>query len=111
MNKKWTLHVEKLAKIECADVTIAPLMCFVGDNNSGKSYLMSILWGILTLGKDIFPKKPSEARVYRQCEEWLKEHINIDVELSKDDMELYINWFNELLNAQKKVLVKKNFKL
>ena len=28
-------------------------MCFVGDNNSGKSYLMSILWGILTLGKDI----------------------------------------------------------
>ena len=44
MNKKWTLHVENLAKIESADVTIAPLMCFVGDNNSGKSYLMSILW-------------------------------------------------------------------
>ena len=58
MNKKWTLHVENFAKIKSADVTIAPLMCFVGDNNSGKSYLMSILWGILTLGKDIFPKKP-----------------------------------------------------
>ena len=53
MNKKWTLHVENFAKIKSADVTIAPLMCFVGDNNSGKSYLMSILWGILTLGKDI----------------------------------------------------------
>ena len=66
MNKKWTLHVENFAKIKSADVTIAPLMCFVGDNNSGKSYLMSILWGILTLGKDIFPRKPSEARVYKQ---------------------------------------------
>ena len=40
MNKKWTLHVENFAKIKSADVTIAPLMCFVGDNNSGKSYLI-----------------------------------------------------------------------
>ena len=68
MDKKWTLHVENFAKIKSADVTIAPLMCFVGDNNSGKSYLMSILWGILTLGKDIFPKKHSEAKAYKQCE-------------------------------------------
>lgn len=109
MNKKWTLHVENFAKIKSADVTIAPLMCFVGDNNSGKSYLMSILWGILTLGKDIFPKKPSEAKAYKQCEEWLKEHINTEIELSEDDTELYINWFNELLNTQKKILVRKIF--
>ena len=109
MNKKWTLHVENFAKIKSADVTIAPLMCFVGDNNSGKSYLMSILWGILTLGKDIFPKKPSEARVYKQCEDWLKAHINTEIELSENDMELYINWFNELLNTQKKSLVRKIF--
>ena len=78
MDKKWTLHVENFAKIKSADVTIAPLMCFVGDNNSGKSYLMSILWGILTLGKDIFPKKPSEAKAYKQCESWLKEHLNTE---------------------------------
>ena len=109
MNKKWTLQVENLAKIESADVTIAPLMCFVGDNNSGKSYLMSILWGILTLGKDIFPKKPSEAKVYKQCENWLKDRINIDIELSGTDMQLYVDWFNELLNFQKKTLVKRIF--
>lgn len=109
MNKRWTLHVENFAKIKSADVSIAPLMCFVGDNNSGKSYLMSLLWGILTLGKDIFPKKPSEAKVYKQCESWLKEHINTEIELSEFDMELYINWFNELLNAQKKSLIKKIF--
>lgn len=63
MNKEWTLHVENLAKIKSA-----PLMCFVGDNNSGKSYLMSALWGILTLGKDMFPKTPSDAKIYKQCE-------------------------------------------
>ena len=109
MNKRWTLHVENFAKIKSADVTIAPLMCFVGDNNSGKSYLMSILWGILTLGKDIFPKKPSEAKIYKQCERWLQAHINEEVELATSDMELYINWFNELLNTHKKSLVKQIF--
>jgi predicted ATP-dependent endonuclease of OLD family len=57
MNKEWTLHVEHFAKIDEADVRISPFMCFVGDNNTGKSYLMSLLWGILTIGKDIFPKK------------------------------------------------------
>lgn len=109
MNKRWTLHVENFAKIKSADVTIAPLMCFVGDNNSGKSYLMSVLWGILTLGKDIFPKKPSESKIYKQCENWLKKHMNQETELSVHDMELYINWFNELLNNQKKALLKKIF--
>lgn len=109
MNKRWTLHVENLGKIKNADVTIAPLMCFVGDNNSGKSYLMSVLWGILTLGKDIFPKTPSDAKVYKQCENWLKSHINKDTELAEEAAELYINWFNELLNVHKKSLVRKIF--
>ena len=38
MNKKWTLHVENFAKIKSADVTIAPLMCFMGDFNIRKRY-------------------------------------------------------------------------
>jgi len=109
MNKRWTLHVENFEKIKSADVTIAPLMCFVGNNNSGKSYLMSVLWGILTLGKDIFPNKPSEAKVYKQCESWLKSYINTDVELTESDIDLYVNWFNELLNTQKKSLIRKIF--
>ena len=66
MDKTWTLHVEDFAKIKSADVQLNSLMCFVGDNNSGRSYLMSLLWGILTLGKDFFPKKPSDAKVYKK---------------------------------------------
>lgn len=45
MNERWTLNVEDFGKIEKASVRIAPLICFVGDNNSGKSYLLSLLWG------------------------------------------------------------------
>ena len=109
MDKAWTLHIEKLGKISSADVRLARLMCFVGDNNSGKSYLMSILWGILTLGKDIFPKAPSESKSYKKCESWLKDNLNRDTEITDSVAALYIQWFNDLLNSNKKLLVRRIF--
>lgn len=54
MDKQWTFHVENFGKIAEADVSISPLICFVGDNNSGKSYLMSLLWGIINTGQRYF---------------------------------------------------------
>lgn len=45
MDQRWTLHVENIGKVLAADIQIAPLICFVGDNNSGKSYIMTLLWG------------------------------------------------------------------
>ena len=42
------LIIEKFGKIERADIQMAPFTLFVGDNNSGKSYLLSLLWGIYT---------------------------------------------------------------
>ena len=51
MSKYWTLHVKDFAKIREASIEAAPLTLFVGDNNSGKSYLLSLLWG-LTGGVD-----------------------------------------------------------
>ena len=64
----YQVNVENFGKIKKAKVEVSPLTFFVGDNNSGKSYLMSLLWGILTLGKDIFPKMPSESKAYKKCE-------------------------------------------
>lgn len=109
MDKRWTLHVENFAKIKSANVEIAPLICFVGDNNAGKSYLMSLLWGILTLGKELYPKSPSEAKSYKLCESWLKKNLGQNITLTYDIMNLYLNWFNELLANNKKTLLKKIF--
>lgn len=38
--------IEKFGKIERAEIQVSPLTLFVGDNNSGKSYLLSLLWAI-----------------------------------------------------------------
>lgn len=46
----WKLKVSEYGKIKTAEIEMAPLTLFVGDNNSGKSYLMSLLWGIHNMG-------------------------------------------------------------
>lgn len=40
----------RLWKIKSAEMECAPLTLIVGDNNCGKSYLMSLLWGIKNIG-------------------------------------------------------------
>lgn len=47
----YKLVVEDYGKIERAELEIAPLTLFVGDNNSGKSYLLSLIWA-LTSGRE-----------------------------------------------------------
>lgn len=43
---KRTLIIEDFGKIKKAEIDISPLTLLVGDNNSGKSYLLSLIWGI-----------------------------------------------------------------
>lgn len=40
------LIIEDFGKIQKAEIDISPLTLFVGDNNSGKSYLLSLIWAI-----------------------------------------------------------------
>ena len=47
---KWKLFVKNYGKIDRAEIECAPLTLIVGDNNCGKSYLMSLLWGIKNYG-------------------------------------------------------------
>ena len=73
----WKVKVSGYGKIESAEIEAAPLTLFVGDNNSGKSYLMSLLWGIRNLGTELLygrdnePKTEAEDRLL--C--WVKEQV------------------------------------
>lgn len=45
-NKYPTLHVKNFGKIKEAEIELAPFTLFIGDNNSGKSYLLNLIWGL-----------------------------------------------------------------
>ena len=73
----WRLKVSGYGKIESAEIETAPLTLFVGDNNSGKSYLMSLLWGIRNLGGELlYADETMEiTETYDRLRCWVKKQI------------------------------------
>lgn len=112
MNQRWTLHVENFARIDSADIEIAPLLCFVGDNNSGKSYIMNLLWGIIANGHMFYYDQKKccvDSPEYKKCNEWWLANINKQVEITLDIAQKYIDWFNKILDFNKLQLIQKIF--
>ena len=112
MNQRWTLHVENFARIESADIEIAPLMCFIGDNNSGKSYMMSLLWGIIANGHMFYYDRNQscvDSPEYAKCREWLLTNIGKKVAITTAIAQSYIDWFNKILDSNKTQLIKNIF--
>lgn len=51
--KYCKMTVEQFGKIRKAEIELAPLTLFVGDNNSGKSYLLSLSWAMRTIVNEL----------------------------------------------------------
>jgi len=47
LRTNWSLRIQNFGRISEAEIQISPMILFVGDNSSGKSYLMSLLWGMM----------------------------------------------------------------
>lgn len=68
----WTMHVEKFGKIKSADIEVAPMTLFVGDNNSGKSYIMTLIYGVINV--DFYHDQyqfPKHLKCYEICEKFV----------------------------------------
>ena len=112
-----SLHVKGLGKIESATIELAPLTLFVGDNNSGKSYLMTVLYGLFDLEtilgfSDIgFGASFKAGRTYRYCLDLLTrmEISSKDHYLTEEDHENFCSAFNALLGHNKNMFIEKIF--
>ncbi|WP_437277009.1 AAA family ATPase [Sorangium sp. So ce375] len=72
MQPPWKLLVEDLGRIAHAEIEARPLLLFVGGNNTGKTYLASLLWGLLSLSSDL-PVARGDA--YQRYVSWLEERF------------------------------------
>ena len=98
------VHVRNFGKIESADIDLSNLTIFVGENNSGKSYLMQLIYGFLdffntskeffsefmlkydmiTTNNDIIEIKADNAEFYSNLQtKYLTEHERLATILSK----------------------------
>ena len=68
----WVLNVKNLGRIISAEIGVSPMTLFIGDNNSGKSYLMTLIYTLLNIrwnteGFDLC----KETDEFRKCAEWI----------------------------------------
>lgn len=66
--KSWKLHLEGLGKIKKADIDVSGFNLFIGDNNSGKSYIMTIIYALLNV-RFFFQKYKidTDSKEYQEC--------------------------------------------
>lgn len=92
------IGVEQFGKIEKAEITLGRLILFVGENNSGKTYMMQLLYGVIS------------AIVNRT--RFLREKLeNIDSQyiVDADAIFMWVQNVNEYLEREKEQLVKDIF--
>ncbi|MGG1619344.1 AAA family ATPase [Paenibacillus sp. NRS-1782] len=116
MINSWTLKVKDFGKISKADIKITPFMMFVGENNSGKSYILQLLWGIFIHVKpmirlDILKDDQNFIQLLNELENKIK-GINFEegdeihsIEINEDIQIRLMNILNKLLYAKKEWLV------
>lgn len=111
MKPRWKLTVEGLGKIERAEVDLRPLTLFIGPNNSGKSYLASLLWGLVAMQADLeLPEGPARDAV----DAWVEARIGEgkapgEHDLTAEDIALFDRYFEVALEANRTKLVKRIF--
>lgn len=69
MAPPWKLVVDGLGRIGHAEIEARPLLLFVGGNNTGKTYLASLMWGLLSLSGEL-PVAHGEA--FQRCVAWIE---------------------------------------
>ena len=97
-----TLIIEEFGKIKKAQVEISPLTLFVGDNNSGKSYLLSLIWGIYSAdassvifhGMEKFLKEN-----YLESYEELHEFVRQVIQNQTQEIKISSRTFADILNG------------
>ncbi|SES62062.1 AAA family ATPase [[Clostridium] polysaccharolyticum] len=111
----YQLNIEMFGKIKKAKVEVSPLTFFVGDNNSGKSYLLTLLWGlqtqnlvwVLTRNIEKIDKKHYQD-VYHRIKKFITETKKMGAEISFDAKE-FEALINQLLMENRNMFVRKLF--
>ncbi|WP_028328840.1 AAA family ATPase [Brachyspira alvinipulli] len=109
IRKYPTLYVKNFAKIKEAEVELAPFTLFVGDNNSGKSYLMTLIYGLIQYTNKVIDIIFKDEKTLEELEEYKKTKDIIDnyietldfdksENMSIEEIKNFIDLFNALLN-------------
>lgn len=110
-----TLYVKNFAKIKEAEIELAPFTLFIGDNNSGKSYLASLIWYIQSsnlLIFDMYRQYKNEYKEYKFLNDLCNKIINnekFEIKIDNNVIDECIELFNIMLKNRKNKILEELF--
>ena len=115
------IHIRNFGKIESADIDLGNLTIFVGENNSGKTYIMQLIYGLINFFSEKefndflgnFRWKYNSEEIIREILESNDEDISKNIlEIKADDRNFYNNFqnaLNDFISRNKEKIVEKTF--
>lgn len=112
MRSTWTLAVEQLGRIDRADVEVRPLTLLIGENNTGKSYFATLLWGLVAAGWEL--RSPEGAEL-AACQAWAKTNLlstepTFDRSLNEVEAAMFQRLFDAAVTAGKDAFTERLFR-
>lgn len=107
----WILHIEGLGKIKNADIEVSPFNLYIGDNNSGKSYIMTVIYGLLNIQFYYRRYKiDTAAKAYEKCREFVdtccKSQKTDKINFTKEETKAFNLVLNQILEDNKTDFIK-----
>lgn len=111
MKPSLTLCIKDFGNIKEAEIDIAPMMLFIGHNNTGKSYVAMLWWGILDALQNFHvPEHKFEtSKHFKLIKEWFYNQQSGILKIELELFDHFIAGFNEFLEENKHNLVKDIF--
>lgn len=97
IRRDWSLKLEGFGRIVQAAVEVKPFTVLVGANNTGKSYLASLIWGIE--GGGWRKHEAGTAELSAVFERWHQRSVQAGrqpAEISTDEMAGVVRWWDEV---------------
>ncbi|WP_300713765.1 AAA family ATPase, partial [uncultured Brachyspira sp.] len=87
------LIIKNFGKIKEAEIELSNFILFIGDNNSGKSYLMTLIYGLIKYNNNIANIMLQDKEFIYSLEEYKKIKDIVDKYININDIEIKNNSF------------------
>ena len=95
------LIIKNFGKIKDAEIELSNFILFIGDNNSGKSYLMTLIYGLMKYSKDIVDIMLQDKEFIYSLEEYKKIKDIVDKYKKINDIKNNNSIFKDYLDMVK----------
>ncbi|RKJ52567.1 hypothetical protein D7Y09_13895 [bacterium 1XD42-1] len=116
IDMEYNLIIKDFGKIKEANIHVSPLTLFVGDNNSGKSYLLSLIWALrsLSTSSPLFDsirelEHPSLQKIKEQLIKLIEKEKSEEIATSEFSSGYFIDVFNALYERSKDTFISNIF--